>query len=387
MLPQSHDARAPRGRWRAAAVLRSPQNNTDNPSDVRPARGDMPHSPMIDHLEHVARLTHGRDREGLDVTLVEVLRSVTQAEAVTLWEVVPDEGGERALRRVCIGPGDTLQGPPAWRHASELPALASLPGLGAALQAGEPIVMSDGAGQRVLVPLHTDTQRRLVLDVVLAGPAGEAVRRVAAGFARVYVNVINLLEASERDTLTGLLNRKSFDDTFYKATRPAQDTAPPAVDERRIAAVGHWLGVIDVDHFKAVNDRYGHLIGDEVLLLMARLLRQTFRHDDRLYRFGGEEFVVLVRADDAGAAAAAFERLRATVEGYAFPQVGRITVSIGYTAVRPFDTPADAFERADRAVYLAKAQGRNAVRCFETDVAPQTAAEPLHHAGGGVELF
>ena len=280
----------------------------------------MPHAAALDHLEHVARLTHGRDREGLDATLVEVLRLVTQAEAVTLWEVVPDEGGERALRRVSIGPGDALQGPPAWRHAGELPALAALPGLTAALQAGETLVLPDGAGQRVLVPLQTETQRRLVLDLVLAGAASESIRRVAAGFARVYVNVINLLEASERDALTGLLNRKSFDDTFYKATRPAQQARSAADGERRTTALRHWLGVIDVDHFKeAVNDRYGHLIGDEVLLLMARLLRQTIRHDDRLYRFGGEEFVALVRADDAAAAAAAFERLHARVEADPLP--------------------------------------------------------------------
>lgn len=344
----------------------------------------MPQSRMLEHLEHVARLTHGRDREGLDSTLTEVLSSVLQAEAVTLWEALPHEAGERALRRAVAGaaaPADAVVG-------DEPPPLSAVPGLAAVLQTGRPEVLEAAGGQRLLVPLQTETQRRLVLDIVLSREVEAQDQRVAEGMGRIYVNVINLLEASERDTLTGLLNRKSFDDTFYKATRPADaDGAPAAGGERRARAATCWLGVIDVDHFKSVNDRFGHLIGDEVLLLMARLLRQTFRHDDHLYRFGGEEFVALIRADDAAAAAAAFERLRASVEAYPFPQVGRITVSTGYTAVRPFDTPADAFERADRAVYLAKAQGRNAVRCFETDVAAQAAAEPMQHAGGGVELF
>ncbi|TCS99060.1 diguanylate cyclase (GGDEF)-like protein [Tepidimonas ignava] len=346
----------------------------------------MPHAAMLDHLEHVARLTHGRDRDVLDATLADVVLATLQARAVVLWEVLPGDEGElldvRAHARA-----DALPAPmsaaggsaPAWPRLSERPELVQV------LHAEVTTVIGDGRGTRILVPLRTETQRRLVLDVALAGPADAQARRVAEGMGRIYVNVINLLDASERDTLTGLLNRKSFDDTFYKATRSSHEAAAEA--QRRVdSGAHHWLGVIDVDHFKSVNDRFGHLIGDEVLLLMARLLRSTFRHDDRLYRFGGEEFVALVRADDAVAAAAAFERLRTAVEGHSFPQVGRVTVSIGYTAVRPFDTPADAFERADRAVYQAKAQGRNRVVCFESDVAPQ-AGQPLQHAGGDVDLF
>ena len=80
-------------------------------------------------------------------------------------------------------------------------------------------------------------------------------------------------------------------------------------------------------------------------------MRGTFRCHDRRYRFGGEEFVVLLRCADDLNAAVAFERLRANVAQYAFPQVGQITVGVGYTAVNAQDTPSRAFERADRAVY------------------------------------
>ena len=345
----------------------------------------MPHAAMLDHLEHVARLTHGRDRDVLDATLADVVLATLQARAVVLWEVLPGDEGElldvRAHARA-----DALPGPvaTAGTPSPQRPRLIERPELVQTLQAWATTVISDARGSRILVPLLTETQRRLVLDVALAAAADAQARRVTEGMGRIYVNVINLLDACERDTLTGLLNRKSFDDTFYKATR-APDEAVAGVQRRVDGGTHHWLGVIDVDHFKSVNDRFGHLIGDEVLL-MARLLRSTFRHDDRLYRFGGEEFVALVRADDAAAAAVAFERLRTAVERHSFPQVGRVTVSIGYTAVRPFDTPADAFERADRAVYQAKAQGRNRVVCFESDVAPQ-AGQPLQHAGGNVDLF
>ena len=123
----------------------------------------------------------------------------------------------------------------------------------------------------------------------------------------------------------------------------------------------NWLGVIDIDHFKRVNDSYGHLIGDEVLLLMSRLMRSSFRFDDRLYRFGGEEFVVLMRCADGDAAAQAFERLNSTSSATCSRRWA-ITVSIGFTELKGGDTPNGAFERADKAVYFAKGNGRNQVR-------------------------
>ena len=88
----------------------------------------------------------------------------------------------------------------------------------------------------------------------------------------------------------------------------------------------YWLAVIDIDHFKRVNDLSGHLIGDEVLLLLARQMRVNFRFHDQLYRFGGEEFVVLMRCTNHADALAALERFRHQIEIHAFPQVGPITV-------------------------------------------------------------
>lgn len=157
-------------------------------------------------------------------------------------------------------------------------------------------------------------------------------------------------------------------------------------DQRQIEPPGqYWLGVIDIDHFKRVNDGFGHLIGDEVLLLVARIMRSSFRHDDRLYRFGGEEFVVLLRAQSEDAALSVFERFRCNVQAYQFPQVGTITISLGCTRVRDNDTPAAAFERADKVVYMAKDQGRNQVRCYERQ--PEFAESLRSSDGSIVELF
>ena len=142
---------------------------------------------------------------------------------------------------------------------------------------------------------------------------------------------------------------------------PLLDEKMDASDRRHAPGSRYWLGVVDIDHFKTVNDRFGHLIGDEVLLLLSRIMRGCFRHSDQLYRFGGEEFVVLLLCHDETDASAAFERFRHVVQDYPFPQAGTITVSVGFTAIEAGDTPAAAFERADRAVYHAKHCGRNQV--------------------------
>jgi diguanylate cyclase (GGDEF)-like protein len=134
--------------------------------------------------------------------------------------------------------------------------------------------------------------------------------------------------------------------------------------------------MIDVDHFKRVNDSFGHLFGDEVLLRMGDLMRKTFRGGDRLFRFGGEEFVVILNAQDEALAATSFNRFRISVENHEFPQVGKVTCSIGFTAVTNRDVPTDVVGRADEALYYAKESGRNQVRCYERLVAEGAIVKP-----------
>ena len=241
---------------------------------------------------------------------------------------------------------------------------------------------------RTLFPVATDRETIGVMELESDAALNERDQRLVLSILRIYRNFQGLLDYSERDTLTGLLNRKTFDDGFMKAVADpytAQTGGEPEGRRSGRVACSYWLGVIDIDHFKHVNDNHGHLMGDEVLLLLSRLMRNSFRFHDRLYRFGGEEFVVLMRCAGGDAAAHAFERMRNNVEQYAFPQVGRVTVSIGLTELRPGDSPSGAFERADKAVYYAKAHGRNQVRNHAELVAAGQLVEEAKV--GDVELF
>jgi len=202
-----------------------------------------------------------------------------------------------------------------------------------------------------------------------------------ASLARIYGNQIKLLDYSELDTLTRLLNRKTFDETFDRLLMVSSADEPDdGFEDRR----GHleegspaWLCVVDIDHFKRVNDSFGHLFGDEVLLRMGDLMRKTFRGGDRLFRFGGEEFVVILNATDESLAAKSFNRFRTSVEKHEFPQVGKVTCSIGFTAVTKMDVPTDVVGRADEALYYAKEHGRNQVCCYERLVAEGAIAQPV----------
>jgi diguanylate cyclase (GGDEF)-like protein len=162
-----------------------------------------------------------------------------------------------------------------------------------------------------------------------------------------------------QDGLTGLANRRQFDvslgNEFSRATRHG---APLA------------LAMIDVDHFKAYNDRYGHGAGDACLRALAQaILRETpGRAGDLAARYGGEEMAVLLPNTDSAGAHAVAERMRAAIAALALPHAGSplgiVTISAGVAALVPrrgVDAPAALLELADRALYAAKEGGRNRV--------------------------
>jgi diguanylate cyclase (GGDEF)-like protein len=338
-------------------------------------------------LKAVANLTESRDRTLLDRQVLEVLAQCVPASRLRVYGCVGEGPAQRLLLRASARPGQAVRsGPPAWTPLAELPLVTDSAAHGRAHQTGEPVLGPELNVYPVLVDRHCSGIVELVREQGLSEHEQFLVQHVL----RIYGNHVGLLNYGEIDTLTGLLNRKTFDLQF-RASAPRQAAndellACETGERRGIAApLQRWLGLLDIDHFKRVNDTYGHLIGDEMLLLVAGLLRSTFRHGDSLYRFGGEEFVVLLHADDRRNAAAAFERFRRCMAEYRFPQVGHATVSVGFTALWLNDSAAGAFERADRAVYHGKDHGRNQVHCYE-DLLEAGALEAVVHVGE-IELF
>ena len=335
-------------------------------------------------VEHLAELTGLRDRDVLDVTLVGALRELLRPESAAIYRTVGEGDDRRWITRARLAAGDvTASADSLWTDLDTLPPLDAFPDRAACLRHHQ-AVQGRGDPLRWCFPIVSELESVGVLELEMNTPLAADEVRLVSAILRVYRNFQGLLDSAERDTLTGLLNRKTFDENFMRLSMRVEAEAVPQVDglldpgRRAPEAPGTaWIGVIDIDHFKRINDGHGHLIGDEVLLLLSRLMRSTFRLHDHLYRFGGEEFVVLLRSPDAISAKVAFERLRRNVAQYPFPQVGRVTVSVGFTGLEPGDTPSLAFERADKAVYWAKQNGRDRVAMFAELVAagelpPQT---------------
>ncbi|MBF0426131.1 MAG: diguanylate cyclase [Magnetococcales bacterium] len=154
-----------------------------------------------------------------------------------------------------------------------------------------------------------------------------------------------------RDPLTGICNRETLADTLRAECKRAERHRIP-------------LSVImmDLDHFKQINDNFGHMTGDAILQRVAMLVKENLRGSDTLARWGGEEFMVVTPDAPCAAARKLAEKIRAIVETYTFPQVGRVTASFGVATFQPGDDPASLTGRADQALYAAKRAGRNCVR-------------------------
>jgi diguanylate cyclase (GGDEF)-like protein len=190
------------------------------------------------------------------------------------------------------------------------------------------------------------------------------------GVLQIYRNFVSLMQHSQTDQLTGLANRKTFDECVAKVHELIPQDLEPVANERRCPRqLSYWLVMVDIDHFKLVNDRFGHLYGDEVLVLLSQQMKASFREDDMIFRFGGEEFVLIIRCSDHTACQTTLERFRLQVENRSIPQVGTVTISMGVTRMARDTFPATMVDYADQALYHSKRSGRNRVTFFDDLVA------------------
>ena len=234
--------------------------------------------------------------------------------------------------------------------------------------------------QQIMLPIPgaNGQMRVLLLEAELIDPDNWA---TIHNLLAIYSNLLLTLDEKERDKLTGLLNRQTFDE---KLTKIISYYRKQALQEGR-GKGSSWLAILDIDHFKKVNDEHGHLIGDEVLLVFSRLMEKSFRCTDLLFRYGGEEFVVILNCCNEEGAISALERFRHTVEQNVFPQIDQLTASLGYVCLQDSMLPSTLIDQADQALYYAKDHGRNQVVSYAA--ISKLAGAPAAVEDGDIELF
>ncbi|MEJ2501261.1 MAG: diguanylate cyclase [Campylobacterales bacterium] len=163
-------------------------------------------------------------------------------------------------------------------------------------------------------------------------------------------NQTKLEQRASRDKLTDAHNREFLDANFHKICHSAK------VQQKLLGVI-----MIDLDHFKRINDTYGHNRGDEVLKTFVDIIAKTIRHEDFIIRWGGEEFLLLMMVDSLGSLTAIAEGIRERIETATFEEAGHITASFGLTLYHDGEPLKATVARSDKALYRAKASGRNAV--------------------------
>lgn len=167
-----------------------------------------------------------------------------------------------------------------------------------------------------------------------------------------YLTEKELFKLTITDALTGIYNKKKFNDELDKWIHYAK-RYPTQVS----------LMILDLDNFKTINDNFGHLIGDKIILDMVNLIKSIIRQTDVFARWGGEEFTILLPHTKLDEAKDLAERLREAIEGYTFKNVGDVTCSFGVVDLQSNDDAYSFFNRADTLLYQAKKDGKNMVKC------------------------
>lgn len=321
-------------------------------------------------LKSLVTITAQRDNTRLAESVITALYALTRVRQIRVHDIFPVREKLFVQEKMRLDDGRLSI---IAKHSGD-DVKASLNGFPAILECirhhkNEHVEIDDGS-HVLWLPVWLHGKVHTCLEIRHPHAYDAVMRELIDGVFSMYCNQQSLLDHSGRDALTGLFNRRTFDEQFSPLafSMALREAHPVDHVERRHAGDirSHWLAVTDIDHFKQVNDQYGHLYGDEVLILMGSILSTSFRSRDHIFRFGGEEFVILLRSTTLEEARGIFDRFRRHVQEYDFPHMRKITVSLGFAGITD-DTPAVILGRADQALYHAKKNGRNSI-CFHDDM-------------------
>ena len=209
----------------------------------------------------------------------------------------------------------------------------------------------------------SNEEKALRLMLIQNGIAALVIGLLLIGVGRLTIgrDQRKLEHSANTDPLTGLLNRQSFAETFERLTNVETQSR----DKLAVA-------IMDIDHFKAINDTYGHQAGDTVIRYITASIKSSMRGSDPIFRWGGEEFLVLLPGANQNQAEARLESLRiqlnnSKVQLETTDDYPTVTLSIGLTIYKPGETSATVLNRADQALYAAKTNGRNQICVMSED--------------------
>jgi len=232
-------------------------------------------------------LTAIKDVELMELSLLKTIKGFLQARSLSLIHL--NSKGEPSKEMIygddkCVVRHDNIKLSPDFALADEYLTSSEAPFYS----------VQTAHGQLIVFTLIMTRIRRNYLCIVVKEDLSKMDNHILAGILQIYRNFVSMIQNAQTDQLTGLANRKTFDDCVEKVYELIPSDHEPIEGERRESKpMSYWLVMADIDHFKSVNDRFGHLYGDEVLVILSQLMQATFRESDWIFRFGGPTYFVL----------------------------------------------------------------------------------------------
>jgi len=346
--------------------------------------------------DSIAEITRYQDREILERSLVTALGDILHNPELCLYKVILNEHGADEeevdidlLMLIHYKEGIILSHEETRYQANEI----ITEGIREAVFSGEVSAIEDDRDEYALFIYPVFDQDGEVVSILTQRSKRNRFQdqQLAYGFLRVYSNYLSLLEDSQTDKLTGLLNRETLDKEVLRhipiSFSRSTDEDDISVVRRQGDEMQSWLVLVDLDFFKKVNDNFGHLIGDEILILFGRLMTSTFRHEDKLFRYGGEEFVVLLKTRTKKDLHMVLNRFNQILRTYEFPQIGNITATLGAVVLESGLAVSSALGHADSALYYGKTNGRDQVVLYGDLIEKGLIKEHKHEVEDQVSFF
>ena len=340
---------------------------------------------QVNLLNSIIKITKNRDVDSLEYTIISTIQEFITCSEITIYKDLAIEGELRVERSASL----LFKGAKEFTWLDKSIINTPSDELISCMRSTCIItVKADDNKEHRWLPICLQ-DRPVGAIAITSGELKSEEQVLLNAFCRIFENYLAILHENETDKLTGLLNRQTFDKKLRllleKQIVKQHKTNKNDENRNRQADATSWLAIVDIDHFKMVNDQYGHVCGDEVLLVLAQKMKSFFRSTDLIFRFGGEEFVLVFEPTDFASIETKLKGFLAFIRETKFPFINQLTLSIGLSRISLYDFPISVIENADRALYYAKQNGRDQL-CFYDELISKNLIEP-QQLQSDIDLF